>query len=189
MKRHTNIRKSLLIVVATLIVSCADLGNAQTTVEIPASISDKVNYYAVHALDEPNYSESDDIVKLYGVRTNGADTRQGNWACAKVATIVLKKAGVLKRVFLGVRQVESKLKSKGWEKIEDEDELEPGDVIVWVSKTGREDKKCTGGGNCHVGIVTTKGYFHNSPISNKPQFGGFFSLFGFDFKVGFRAPN
>lgn len=74
---------------------------------------------------------------------------------------------------------------KDWKKIKDKSNLKPGDVIVWVNRfTGRDDKRCTGGGNCHVGIVTDKGYFHNSPLSDSPTFGGI-SLLAFDFKMGY----
>ena len=124
---------------------------------------------------------------LYGIRTNGSDTAGGELACAKVTTIVLKQAGAIEKVSLGVRHVEAELSH--WTKIEEEGELSPGDVIVWVNRfNGRKDKKCTGYGNCHVGVLTEKGYFHNSPITDAPTFGGI-SLLGFYFKVGFRPPN
>lgn len=151
------------------------------------SISSKINEAAVHALDNANYSNQNGIVKLYGVRTNGPDTKNGNWACAKVVSIVLNEVGVLNELYVGVSNVESALNS--WTEIKKEDDLLPGDIIVWVSRfKGRDDKKCTGGGNCHVGIVTAKGYFHNNPITNKPTFGGI-SLWGFSFKMGYRYPK
>lgn len=139
------------------------------------------------ALDKENYKEENGKIKLYGIVTNGADTKNGELACAKVVTIILQKAGAVDKVSLGVRNVESALKN--WKQINDKSSLRSGDIIVWTNRfKGREDQKCTGGGNCHVGIVTEKGYFHNSPISNSPTFGGI-SLWFFKFKVGFRPPD
>ena len=149
--------------------------------------AEKINEIASKALDEGNLTVRDGVIKLYGTQTNGTDTKDGDWACAKVATIILREAGVVKGISLGVRDVESALDK--WTKIYDEKELKPGDVIVWVNRfTGRKDKRCTGGGNCHVGIVTGKGYFHNSPISNAPTFDGI-SLWAFKFKYAFRPPS
>ena len=102
-------------------------------------------------------------------------------------TIILLKAGVVDEISLGVRHVEAALIN--WKRIEDEKDLKQGDIIVWVNRfKGRKDKKCTGGGNCHVGIVTENGYFHNSPISDGPTFGGI-SLWAFKFKIGYRPPD
>jgi hypothetical protein len=152
-----------------------------------ARTADKINNVACNALESENYSDKMGEIKLYGIRTNGPDTQNGRLACAKVASIILKKAGVIHKVVLGVRHVEAALKH--WEKIQNEDDLEPGDVIVWVNRfTGRSDRRCTGNGNCHVGIVTAHGYFHNSPITSTPTFGGL-SLLGFRFKVGLRPPD
>ena len=154
---------------------------------LAAQTADTINTLASKALKPENLQVKNGNITLYGVTTNGPDTKNGQWACAKVATIILKEAKVVDTISVGVRHVESALKH--WTKINDEDQLKPGDVIVWLNRfTGRDDKKCTGGGNCHVGIVTEKGYFHNSPISNKPRFGGV-SLLGFYFKQGYRPPN
>jgi hypothetical protein len=152
-----------------------------------ARTAEKINHVACNALESGNYSDKLGVIKLYGVRTNGPDTKDGRLACAKVATIILKKAGAINKVSLGVRHVEAALKH--WKKIRNEDDLKPGDVIVWINRfTGRSDERCTGGGNCHVGIVTENGYFHNSPVTATPTFGGA-SLWGFRFKVGFRPPD
>jgi hypothetical protein len=154
---------------------------------VRARTAEKINRVACNALESGNYSDKMGVIKLYGIRTNGPDTQNGRLACAKVATIILKQAGVTNKVSLGVRHVEEALKL--WKKIRNEDDLKPGDVIVWTNRfTGRSDERCTGGGNCHVGIVTENGYFHNSPITNTPTFGGV-SLWGFRFKVGFRSPD
>ena len=170
---------SYLICIAILIVLPSTSSHART--------AQTINAIACEALDKENYSDKNGVIKLYGIRTNGPDTKNGKWSCAKVATIILKKAGVVGKLYLGVRQVEAELKH--WQTITREDELKPGDVIVWLNRfTGREDEKCTGGGNCHVGIVTESGYFHNSPVTSTPTFGGM-SLWGFRFKVGFRPPD
>ena len=170
--------------------SCMAVDESMDTQKLADSTAARINNMAVHALDEENYSENEEAVTLYDTRTNGADTNHGAWACAKVTTIVLREAGVVKRLYLGVRHVEAALKRKKWRRIASEDELLPGDVVVWVSRIkGRKDKKCTGGGNCHVGIVTSEGYFHNSPITDKPTLGGWLPLIGVKFKVGFRPPN
>jgi hypothetical protein len=152
-----------------------------------ARTAEKINHIACNALEGGNYSDKLGVIKLFGIRTNGPDTRNGRLACAKVATIILKKAGATKKIYLGVRHVEKELKH--WKKIQNEDDLKPGDVIVWTNRfSGRPDGRCTGGGNCHVGIVTVNGYFHNSPVTATPTFGGV-SLWGFRFKVGFRPPD
>jgi hypothetical protein len=152
-----------------------------------AQSANSINAIVSKALEKENFSDEDGVLKLYGIQTNGADTKNGVWACAKVVTIVLKKAAAVKRISLGVRHVEADLKR--WKKIKREEDLKPGDVIVWVSRfKGRDDRRCTGGGNCHVGIVTENGYFHNSPLLNKPTFDGI-SPWGFSFKMGYRPPK
>ncbi len=174
MIRKTNF--SILLFIGLLIPALAHSQTAQ-----------RINEIASKALDEGNLVKESAVIRLYGVRTNGPDTKNGDWACAKVASIILREAGVLHEILLGVRDVERSLDK--WKKIEAERDLRPGDVIVWVNRfTGRKDKKCTGGGNCHVGIVTEKGYFHNSPISNAPTFDGV-SLWAFEFKYGLRPPD
>jgi hypothetical protein len=152
-----------------------------------AQTAERINKVGNEALDPANYIEKNDEIFLYGTKTNGADTKNGQWACAKVATIILKEAGAIEKIYLGVRHVETELKD--WTKIKEKKDLKPGDVVVWVNRfTGREDEQCTGGGNCHVGILTDKGYFHNSPLSDAPTFGGI-SLWAFYFKIGYRPPN
>jgi hypothetical protein len=169
--------KSILI--TFIILLFAITANSQT--------AEVINELAANALDEGNYLEKNGSIKLYGIRTNGPDTKNGELACAKVVTIILLKAGVVDEVSLGVRHVESALKN--WEQIENKKKLKNGDIIVWVNRfKGRTDKKCTGGGNCHVGIVTEDGYFHNNPLSGSPTFGGI-SLWAFKFKIGYRPPD
>lgn len=159
------------------------------TAAVPAcgGTAQRINDAACSALDPQNFIHQNGIVKLYGTRTNGPDTQNGKWACAKVVTIILREAGVLEKLSLGVRHVETALKD--WQIITREDDLRPGDIIVWVNRfKGRKDRQCTGGGNCHVGVATDKGYFHNSPLGKAPVFGGI-SLWGFKFKTGYRPPD
>lgn len=149
--------------------------------------ADRIHSLAAMALEKGNYANQDGVVTLYGIRTNGPDTKEGKLACAKVVTIILQKAGIVQNHSLGVRHVEAALEK--WQKIDQQKDLRPGDVVVWVNRfKGRDDLRCTGGGNCHVGILTKNGYFHNSPISKAPTFGGF-SLMAFKFKVGYRPPD
>ena len=126
-------------------------------------------------------------VILYGEQTNGPDTRHGKWACAKVVSIVLRQAGVKMNVERGVGGVERAL--KGWTKVNAKKDLRVGDVVVWTSRwKGNDDGSCTGGGTCHVGIYSSKGYFHNNPLSDRPTFDGI-GLWGFRFKIAFRPPS
>ncbi len=75
-----------------------------------ARTAEKINNLACKALEGGNYSDKKGVIKLYGIRTNGPDTQNGRLACAKVASIILKKAGVTKKVSLGVRRIEEDLK-------------------------------------------------------------------------------
>ena len=171
---------TLRILYLTLAVMC-------WTANAHSQTSDRIHSLAANALEKGNYAHQNGVVKLYGIRTNGPDTRNGKLACAKVVTIILQKAGIVEKYALGVRHVEAALKN--WQKVENQKDLKPGDVVVWVNRfKGRDDQNCTGGGNCHVGIFTKHGYFHNSPIAKAPTFGGF-SLLAFKFKMGYRPPD
>jgi hypothetical protein len=148
-----------------------------------ASAAD-INSAALATRNKRNLRDEGDKVILYGQQTNGPDTRNGKWACAKVVSIVLKQAGVPMKVERGVSGVERSL--KGWRRITAKSELAPGDVVVWTSLfKGNANRACTGGGTCHVGIYTSDGYFHNDPLGHRPTFGGI-GLLGFRFKVAFR---
>ncbi len=152
-----------------------------------AGLRGRIDSLARVGLDSGALSRHGDSVVLYGVRTNGPDTKQGRWACAKVASIVLHRSGVMKKVVLGVREVELALRS--WKRIDDEDSLRPGDVVVWTRRyDAPEDGSCIGGGTCHVGIQTSKGWFHNDPLLRRPSFDGL-ALLAFQFKAGYRAPE
>lgn len=166
-------------IILLVLCSCPPLAHAQT--------AERIHALAMHALDKDNYSYRNGVVELYGIRTNGPDTGNGRLACAKVVTIILQKAGIVDGYSLGVRHVEAALKD--WQKVEDPKHLKPGDIVIWVNRfKGRKDQQCTGGGNCHVGILTENGYFHNSPIINTPTYGGFSILF-LKFKAAYRAPE
>lgn len=152
-----------------------------------ASLAERINQTALDAFNG-NLQISGGKVILYGVQTNGSDTNKGRWACAKVVSIVLRKAGVRIPIVLGVASVESAL--RGWQRIEDERDVQPGDVVVWTHRwKGNPDGRCTGSGTCHVGIATTAGYFHNSPARFKPVLGGMALRALYTFKVAFRPPN
>ncbi|HNY31513.1 MAG TPA: hypothetical protein PKO15_11555 [Fibrobacteria bacterium] len=150
----------------------------------PNLTSSKLNVLGLQAIDSGEMVMRNDSVYLFGVLTNGADTKKGQWACAKVASIVLQKSGSMKHVVLGVSQIESSLKN--WKRIDREDSLIPGDVVIWTRryKAGK-DGNCVGSGTCHIGIVTTKGYFHNDPLLKRPSMDGL-SLLAFKFKYGLR---
>lgn len=145
-----------------------------------------INEAALATRTPANLHRAGDKVLLYGQQTNGPDTRKGKWACAKVVSIVLRRAGVKMDVERGVAGVERSLGR--WRRITEKGKLRPGDVVVWTSRfKGNANRACTGGGTCHVGIVTTEGYFHNDPLGDQPTFDGI-GLWGFSFKVGFRPP-
>jgi hypothetical protein len=179
MKKFSNFSTRVTYISFTLLFSLFNL-DAETV----AQTSKNINKFAIDSLDEKNYKNENGNIFLYGIQTNGSDTNQGKLACAKVASIVLKKAKALDRIVLAVRNIEDQFKN--WKKIDKEEDLKPGDIVIWVNRySGRNDKKCTGNGNCHVGIFTDKGYFHNDPILKSPSFNGV-SLLGFYFKNAYR---
>lgn len=145
----------------------------------------QINQTALDTKETPNLYRKNKKVYLYGIQTNGADTDKGRLACAKVVSIILMKAGVKMSQQLGVAGIEQSL--QGWQKISNEDELRPGDVVIWTSNfKGNANCACTGGGTCHVGIYTSKGYFHNDPLHDKPIFNGIGLWFKYKFKVAYR---
>lgn len=168
-----------------------------------ANLADRINQAALDTNNSKNLYRESGKVLLYGTQTNGADTNGGKWACAKVVHVVLKQAGALGNlpvpirtkngktdyrmgIATGVSTVEKGL--SGWKKITDESDVQPGDVVVWTNRLkGKKDKSCTGSGTCHIGIYTSRGYFHNNPLGDSPTFGGL-GLYLFSFKVAFR-PN
>lgn len=88
-------------------------------------------------------------------------------ACARVVQIVLAEAGVpgFSRPLYSVRQIQAK--TKRWKTV-GYDNIEPDDIVFW-KKVGQDDK-CTGGGDCHVGIAVGNGQsFDNSGIWRRPE--------------------
>ncbi|MCB9497483.1 MAG: hypothetical protein H6686_11410 [Fibrobacteria bacterium] len=149
------------------------------------SLAARLDSLALATIEGHGLRTTHDSVVLFGVRTNGPDTKNGRWACAKVASVVLRRAGAMPKVVLAVRDVERALSK--WTPITSEDSLRPGDVVVWTRRfDAPANGACIGGGTCHVGIVTSRGYFHNDPLRKQPTLGGL-SLLAFQFKAGYRG--
>ena len=105
--------------------------------------------------------------KLYGKTYSDATTKNGVLACARVVQIVLAKAGVpgFSRPLYAVHQIQSR--TRKWKTVS-YDDIEPGDIVFW-RKAGQDDK-CSGGGDCHVGIAVGNGQsFDNNGIWGKPE--------------------
>jgi hypothetical protein len=152
-----------------------------------ADLAQLINQAALHGLDDTSLVVKNKKVILFGIQTNGADTKNGKYGCAKVVSVTLRKAGVDIPVTLGVSGIEMQLRT--WNKIRDEDSLQPGDVVIWTSRfKGNKNGSCTGGGTCHVGIKSEKGMFHNNPLGYQPIYDGLGLATGYKFKLGLR-PN
>jgi hypothetical protein len=149
-------------------------------------LASKINSKAIDTKDKSTLYKKDGKVFLYGQQTNDAETQKGKLACAQVVSIVLREAGLNIPVQLGVNGIETQLSK--WQKITKVSDLKPGDVVVWTSIfKGNKDCTCTGGGTCHVGIYTEKGFFHNNPLSDCPTFNGIGLSMGYKFKVAYRC--
>lgn len=114
-----------------------------------------------------DYRENLNDKKLYGETFKSSITKDGVLACARVVQIILKKAKVpgFSRPLYSVRQIQNK--TRKWKSVSYED-IEPGDIVFW-RKAG-EDSKCTGGGDCHVGIAVGNGQsFDNNGIFKRPE--------------------
>lgn len=97
----------------------------------------------------------------------GADVKGGKVACAKVASTALKNAGVIGRVILGVPELVSELKKKGFKEVK-APPFKAGDVVTWRTydrnKDGRKDN------DTHVGIVDGNGQaISNSSSRRMPR--------------------
>jgi hypothetical protein len=157
------------------------------TLTFSQDLSGRINKIAIESFTNDNLTTKNDSVFLYKTLTNGENTNFGKWACAKVTSIILQKAGAIKKQRLGVNQIEKDIQN--WTKITNPDSLKPGDVIIFYRIiNGNSDKSCTGGGTCHIGIFTEKGIFHNSPLAKRPTFDGI-SLYVFKFNYALRAPK
>lgn len=123
------------------------------------------------------------IYELYGTEINDESTAYGRLACARVASILLRKAGVDTKILDRVAQIE-KLVSD-WKKINSPIDLLPGDVIIWKAR-GNGDV-CKGGGDCHVGIIIDDGQaYQNDWNLGYPVAAPINSIPGFTFKMGYR---
>ncbi len=170
-------RLSLIIFAAILFFSSISFANTAFD----------INRAALDTKNLANLYIHEGKVILYDQQTNGPDTKNGKWGCAKVVSIILRKAAVKMEVERGVSGVESSLKK--WQRITSSNKLKPGDVVVWTSRLkGNSNGACTGGGTCHIGIYTSAGYFHNDPLGDKPIFNGI-GLLGYSFKIAFRPPD
>ena len=181
----------------TLILTALLLASLNTL----ARTSDRIDRAALQALETRNYDTSRAIHTLYGYPINHEDVNYGYLACARVVAAVLTAADIFvprlhpetgeetRNLALAVFEVERKLSRLGWKKILREEELLPGDVVVWRGvRNDIPPYRCSGGGNCHVGIVTSQGTFHNNFAEARPNF-DITPLAGtFVFKMGYRAP-
>lgn len=83
-----------------------------------------------------------------------SDVRGGVLGCAKVATTILKEAGLIDAILLGVDATARKLKKEGWKEVKKPPH--PGDIIVWAP-TGGYIKDPNGAdvakGHRHIGIA------------------------------------
>ena len=93
----------------TLLTVLASFSSLILSDSSAAQTADAINQLASTALQSKSYREKDGKTILYGVTTNGPDTKNGQWACAKVVTIILKEAKVVDSISVGVRHVENAL--------------------------------------------------------------------------------
>lgn len=104
-----------------------------------------------------NLKKDGKVWRLYGTDIT-SETEGGRLACARVASILLKRAGAGVSVVNGVGSLERQL--RGWTRLTSLSALEPGDVIVWTRRFA--DEECTGGGDCHVGIYWGSGLSYDN---------------------------
>lgn len=71
-----------------------------------SNLSNTIDSLATHGPDGYNAKTIGDKFFLYNIQTNGKETFNGKWACAKVASIILTKANVFHSPVLGVREIE-----------------------------------------------------------------------------------
>lgn len=93
--------------------------------------------------------------KYVGRRFNYAPgTSGGRLGCANVVSAILKEAGVMKSIMLGVLAVISDLRSRDWKQVRPPP-YKDGDVITWAtydrSGDGRVDP------DTHIGIISVQG--------------------------------
>jgi hypothetical protein len=113
-----------------------------------------------------NYKDNLSRKHLYGDRFRSKITKDGRLACARVVQILLKEAELpeFQKPLYAVRQIQEI--TKDWETI-GYDDIELGDIIFW--RKTFHDKKCSGGGDCHVGIATGQNRsLNNNGVWKKP---------------------
>jgi len=84
----------------------------------------------------------------------GSDVQGGKVACAKVVSTALKNAGVLSKVILGVPELVTSLKNKGWKEVV-APPFKAGDVVTWKTYDRNRDGKKDN--DTHVGIMSDDG--------------------------------
>jgi hypothetical protein len=96
----------------------------------------------------------------------GPEVDGGNLACAMVASTILKDAGAIDKVILGVDGVEAELVKRGW--VKHDRPAQAGDVVVWgrtPSRIGNDG--LTRLGHKHIGVMTTDKLAVNNSSSQK----------------------
>ena len=184
-----------------LLSNFQSLSFAQTNISRSSPLASLINERAKSALHSKHFSTEGSTNKINGFSINPEETYFGALACARVVSAVLFGAGLfvpqldkfgkpLKNMALAVYEVEFFLEKKNFKKIYNESSLLPGDIIVWKSiSNSNPNHFCSGQGNCHIGIVTDKGIFHNNPASRFPDFDQSSIRDSYRFKIGFRAQN
>lgn len=108
--------------------------------------------------------------KVVGRRFDyAAGTQGGRLGCAQVVSTILKAAGAMKDVMLGVLAVISDLRGRGWKEVKPPP-YQDGDVVTWAtydrSGDGRIDP------DTHIGIISKEGNtvyaINNSSSQRKP---------------------
>lgn len=137
----------------------------------PKSVSRKVYEAAVQAPRNVTYKKGDAHVFGYRVWTPG--TRVGKYpgynSCARVASAILKKAGVNVKMRSRVVRLESDLQHKGWKRVK-VDDIKKGDVVIWKHKGGANHIGFYAGlrPNIHRGFGKTT--VDNFSFTGEPEF-------------------
>jgi hypothetical protein len=94
----------------------------------------------------------------------GSDVKGGKVACAKVVSAALKKAGVIDRVILGVPDLVSEVKKKGFKEVK-APPFQAGDIVTWRTYDRNRDGKKDN--DTHIGIVDSNGQAISNSSSRK----------------------
>ncbi len=90
---------------------------------------------------------------LGSTQFRGREVAGGNLACAQVASTILKDAGYLDKVYLGVDVTEKQLLRRGWKK--HRAPAKAGDVIIWGRTPSSQVNGVSRPGHKHIGIMTS----------------------------------